>query len=127
MSAKVLIIPYFFVYLQPYLTKVDSRHDSTNHASMFLDEPSGKAERVLAAGVLQRTLAVGSDTDDGSLADGENLTVHLILALALQDDVKFLVSLVGVEETAVLTRNERLETQFAACSANGLTCEYLTF
>ena len=30
-----------FVYLQPYLTKVDSRHDSTNHASMFLDEPSG--------------------------------------------------------------------------------------
>ena len=22
----------FFVYLQPYLTKVDSRHDSTNHA-----------------------------------------------------------------------------------------------
>ena len=35
--------------MRPYLTKVDSRHDSTNHASMFLDEPSGKAERVLAA------------------------------------------------------------------------------
>ena len=46
---KVVIIPRFFVNLQPYLTKVDSRHDSTNHASMFLDEPSGKAERVLAA------------------------------------------------------------------------------
>ena len=44
--AKVLIIPRFFVYLQPYLTKVESRHDSTNHASMFLDEPTGKAERV---------------------------------------------------------------------------------
>ena len=47
--AKVLIFPRFFVILHPYLTKVDSRHDSTNHASMFLDEPSGKAERVLAA------------------------------------------------------------------------------
>ena len=35
--------------MHPYLTKVDFRHDSTNHASMFLDEPSGKAERVLAA------------------------------------------------------------------------------
>ena len=35
--------------MRPYLTKVDSRHDSTNHARMFLDEPSGKAERVLAA------------------------------------------------------------------------------
>ena len=38
-----------FVIVHPYLTKVDSRHDSTNHASMFLDEPSGKAERVFAA------------------------------------------------------------------------------
>ena len=74
---------------------------------MFLDEPSGKAERVLAAGVLQRTLALGCDTDDGSLADGKNLTVHLILALALQDDVKFLVSLMGVKETAVLTCDQR--------------------
>ena len=34
--AKVLIIPHFFVSLQPYLTKVDSRHDSTNHASMLV-------------------------------------------------------------------------------------------
>ena len=47
--AKVLKNPQFFVILRPYLTKVDFRHDSTNHASMFLDEPSGKAERVLAA------------------------------------------------------------------------------
>ena len=49
MNAKVLKNPQFLVILHPYLTKVDSRHDSTNHASMFLDEPSGKAERVLAA------------------------------------------------------------------------------
>lgn len=49
--AKVLKNPQFFVILRPYLTKVDFRHDSTNHASMFLDEPSGKAERVLAAPV----------------------------------------------------------------------------
>ena len=47
--AKVLKNPQFFVILRPYLTKVDFRHDSTNHACMFLDEPSGKAERVLAA------------------------------------------------------------------------------
>jgi len=44
-----MIIREFSLNLHPNLTKVDSRHDSTNHASMFLDEPSGKAERVLAA------------------------------------------------------------------------------
>ena len=47
--AKVLKNSQFFVILHPYLTKVDFRHDSTHHASMFLDEPSGKAERALAA------------------------------------------------------------------------------
>ena len=26
----------FFVILHPYLTKVDSRHDSTNHVSMLV-------------------------------------------------------------------------------------------
>ena len=65
--------------------------------------------QVLATRVLQRTLAIGSHTDDGALADGEDLAVHLILALALQDDVKLLVGLVSMEKTAVLTRNERLE------------------
>ena len=34
--AKVLIIPRFFVILHPYLTKVDSRHDLTNHVSMLV-------------------------------------------------------------------------------------------
>ena len=49
MSAKLLILYGFSLILHPHLTKVESRHDPTNHASMFLDEPSGKAERVLAA------------------------------------------------------------------------------
>ena len=52
---------------------------------------------------------MGLSASDGALADGEDLTVHLILTFALQDNVKFLVSLVSVQETAVLTRNERLE------------------
>ena len=70
---------------------------------------------VLAAGVLQRALALGRHTHDAALAHGKYLTVYLILALALQDEVELLVGLVGVQETAVLTRNERLETQFADC------------
>ena len=82
--------------------------------------------RFSAARVLQRTLAIGSDADDGALADGEYLTIHLILAFTLQDNVQFLVSLVGMQETTVLTRNERLKTQFAPCSTYGLTCEHLT-
>ena len=90
---------------------------------LILDAEHGQ---VLATGVLQRTLAIGSHADDGTLADGENLAVNLILALALQDDVKLLVGLVGVQETAVLTRNECLERQFATCSTYGLTCEHLT-
>ena len=82
--------------------------------------------QVLTACILQCTLAIGSHTDDGTLTDWEYLTVYLILTLALQDNVKFLVGLVSVEETAVLTRNECLERQFAACSTYGLTCEHLT-
>ena len=42
MCAKLRINGGFSLNLYPHLTKVDSRHDSTNHASMFLDEPSGK-------------------------------------------------------------------------------------
>jgi hypothetical protein len=47
--AKVRKIEKLLLPLCQVLTKVESRHDSANHASMFLDEPSGKAERVLAA------------------------------------------------------------------------------
>ena len=55
--------------------------------------------QVLTARVLQLTLAIGSHTDDGALADGEYFTIHLILPLALQDDVKFLMGFMSVEET----------------------------
>ena len=34
--AKIVIIREFSLYLHPNLTKVDSRHDSTNHASMLV-------------------------------------------------------------------------------------------
>ena len=37
--AKIVIIREFSLNLHPNLTKVDSRHDSTNHASMFFAEP----------------------------------------------------------------------------------------
>jgi len=62
--AKLMIIREFSLNLHPNLTKVDSRHDSTNHASMFLDEPSGKAERVLAA---PRIMTVGGHIESSHL------------------------------------------------------------
>ena len=43
-----------------------------------------------------------------------------------KDEVKLLMSLMRVQETAVLTRNERLERELAARSTYGLTCEHLT-
>ena len=49
MVAKLPIISVKSLSLPSVLTKVESRHDSTNHAGMFLDEPSGIAERALAA------------------------------------------------------------------------------
>ena len=55
----------------------------------------------------------------------EDLTIDLVLALAAQDEVEFLVGLVGVEETAVLSGNERLERELAGCGANGLSAEDL--
>ena len=36
MSAKLLINGRFSLNLDPHLTKVESRHDSTNHASMLV-------------------------------------------------------------------------------------------
>ena len=58
MVAKLPIISVKSLSLPSVLTKVESRHDSTNHASMFLDETSGKAERALAA---HRTLRAKKD------------------------------------------------------------------
>ena len=49
MVAKLPINGVKSLSLPSVLTKVESRHDSTNHAGMFLDEPSGIAERALAA------------------------------------------------------------------------------
>ncbi len=82
--------------------------DAVGHRTVGLGEGVGfvlDAEHgeVVCAGVLQRALTVGRDADDGALADGEDITVDLILALALEDDVQLLVGLVGVQETAVLT------------------------
>ena len=83
---------------------------SIGHGAVSLSEGislvlDAEHSQVLAACVLQRTLTIGSHADDGALADREDLTIHLILAFTLQDNVQFLVSLVGVQETAVLTRN----------------------
>ena len=75
---------------------------------------------------LQRTLASRIYAYDTALADGNLLAIYLIHALTFQNNVKFLVSLVGVQETAVLTRNERLERQVATCCAYSLTSEHLT-
>ena len=103
---------------------------AVGHGAVGLGEGIGlvldaEHRQVLTARILKRTLAIGSHTDDGALANGENLTIHLILTFTLQDNVKFLVSLVGVQETTVLTRNERLETQFAASCTYRLTSEHL--
>ena len=78
------------------------------------------------AGVLQRALAFGRHTDNAAFADGEHLAVHLVLTFALEDEIELLVGLVGVQETAVLTGNKRLERQLAASGSDGLPDKHLT-
>ena len=80
---------------------------------------------VLLAGVLQRALAVRSHPHYGALAYGEYLAVHLILSLAFQYYVQFLVRLVSVQKTAILTRYQRLERQLAASSTHSLSGKHL--
>ena len=48
------------------------------------------------------------------------------MTLTFQNDIQLLVGLVGVQETAVLTGNQRLERQLAARGTYGLACEHLT-
>ena len=45
--------------------------------------------------------------------DGENLAIHLILALTSENDVELLMGFMGMQETTVLTGNERLEHAYA--------------
>ena len=104
--------------------------DAVGHGAVGLGERGGlvldaEHRQVLAAGILQRALSIGRHADDATLADGENLAVDLVLALATQDEVEFLVGLMGVEETAVLSGNERLERELAGSGANGLSAEDL--
>ena len=94
----------------------------TKGICLVLDAEHGQ---VLLACILQCTLSLRCYPDDGALAYWENLTVHLILSFTLQDDVELLVSLVGVQETAVLTRNQGLEAQLTAGCTYCLTSEHL--
>ena len=103
---------------------------AVGHGAVGLGERGGlvldaEHRQVLAAGVLQRALAVGRHADDATLADGEDLTIDLVLALATQDEVELLVRLVGVQKTAVLSGNERLEGELAGSGTNGLPAEDL--
>ena len=80
---------------------------------------------VLAACVLHGAATVGTDTHNGAFADGEMLAIDLVGALTAEDDVELLMGLVGVEEAAVLTRDEGLERQLAARGTYGLAYEDL--
>ena len=82
--------------------------------------------QVFLAGVFQCPFAIGGDPDDRSFADREDLSVYLIGTLAAQDDVKLLMCFVCVQETAVLTGKQCLETQLAACGSNRLTGKNFT-
>ena len=53
--------------------------------------------------------ATGRYTDNGSFEDREDFAVNLVQAFTLDNDIKLLMCLVRVEETAVLAGNERLE------------------
>ena len=59
--------------------------------------------------VLQGPLSVRRYTDYSTLTYREDFSIDLIQSFTLDDDVKFLMCLVRVEETAVLAGNERLE------------------
>jgi len=62
-------------------------------------------------------------TDDRSFTDGKDFAIDLVQAFTLEDDVKLLMGLMGMEESAVLAWDQRLETQFAACRTDGLADE----
>ena len=75
------------------------KDDTISHRTVCFGEGIGlvldaEHSQVLAACVLQRTLAIGSNADNSAFADREDLTIHLILAFTLQDNVQLLMSLV---------------------------------
>ena len=81
----------------------------------------------LVACVLEGAFAVGSHADDAAFGDGNHLAVNLIGAIAFEDDVEFLVGLVGVKKAAVLSRNEGLVGNLAACGLQCLSDKHLAF
>lgn len=55
----------------------------------------------LCSRIAYRTLNGGSNSYDGSLFDGENLSICLILALTLYEEIYLLVLLVGMQKTCL--------------------------
>lgn len=74
--------------------------------------------------VTHGAFAFGRHADNASLLYIEDLAVYLELALAAQEEVQFLMVLMGVEESGFRSRLEHLEREFAASRPEGRAAEH---
>ena len=79
----------------------------------------------LRAVVAHRAAAGRSDPHDAALADGERLPVDLEKTAPREEEVEFLVGLVGVEEAGFGAGPEYLEREFGSRGACGRTAPLL--
>ena len=75
--------------------------------------------------VAHRTLAGGRYPHHGPFGHGEALSVHLELAPAAEEEVQFLMLLVGVQEARLRAGLEDLEGEFAARGMERRAAKYL--
>ena len=71
------------------------------------------------------TLAVWCNSYYAPLCNWEHLTVNLKLAIATEEEIQFLMILVGMQEASLSARSERLEGEITSCCANRCATEYL--
>lgn len=75
--------------------------------------------------VAHAALPFRSHTHHAAFLYGEHLAVDLELTLAAEEEVKFLVVFVRMEEAGLLSGGEHLEGEVAAGGANDLSAEHL--
>ena len=109
--------------VERFLEYIAVRHGAVclrEGVGLVLDAEHGQ---ILLPAVLHGPLSAGCYTDDRSFTDGKDFAIDLVQAFTLEDDVKLLMGLMDMEESAVLAWDQRLETQLAACRTDGLADE----
>lgn len=75
--------------------------------------------------VAHRATAFGSDAYNAAFTNREHFAVYLKFTFAGEEEVEFLVILVGMKEACLLPGSEYLKGEFAPGGAECLTTEYL--